>query len=244
MTGAVPPSQFSLRVQDIVGEELARQFRAFYSNQAHVRGADWSLDVTEVVQKVLGKDNVFRAIIYGKYPRRLNYSGNPNRGNYASLMPGQYCPAHPEDALDEKIFVRKLQDKVFVVKLYAYGRWWWAGIPCTLQIIKPTPFRVISWKAVPRARGTIRAGSTIPIEVDIKFQWGTGQRSVAFRVQFDLIGGNGEIIATEMSRIFLITRMDDMPRTQSVKLQAQLKLPEDLLPGAYTINATLFYTVP
>ncbi len=244
MKGEIPPSQFSLVIQDIVGETLANQFKAFYTNEANVQGADWSLDITGTAKAVLGDDAVFRAIIYGKYPTKLTYSGNPNRGNYATLMPGQYCPAHPEDALDEEIFIKKLQDKVFIVKLNAFGKWWWAGIPCTFEVIPPTPFQILNWKAVPQAKGAIKAGSTIPIEVDIDFVWGTGQRSVAFRVQFDLIGSNGEILTTEESKIFLVTRMGDMPEKQSVKLQAELKLPDDLLPGAYTINATLFYTVP
>ncbi len=244
MKGEIPPSQFSLIIQDIVGEELAGLFKAFYSNEANIQGADWSLDITDTAKAVLGEDKVFRAVIYGKYPKALTYSGNPNKGNYATLMPGQYCPAHPDDALDEEIFIRKLQDKVFIVKLNAFGRWWWAGIPCTLKVIPPSQFKILGWKAVPKVKGTIKAGSKVPIEVDIDFVWGTGQRSVAFRVQFDLIGSNGEILTTEESKIFLVTRMGDLPAKQSVSLQAELTLPDDLLPGAYTINATLFYTVP
>lgn len=238
------PFQFSLKVHDIVGEVLAQRFRDFFKNEADVPNADWSLDITPIAKKVLGDDEVFKAIIYGKYVKAFTYSGNPNKGCYASLLPGQYCPAHPDDEIDEEVLIGMLQNKVFPVKIEAFGRWWWAGAPATLMIIRPQPFQIESWQATPQVKGTISAGQTIPIKVQIKFRWGTGQRSVAFRLQFDLLNASGQIVDTQESKIFVVTRDGDLPAETTITLTAHYTLPETLPPGSYTINATLYYFVP
>ncbi len=240
------PFQFSIKVKDIVGEVLARQFRLYYMNELHIKNADWSYDVTKTAKEVLGKDKVFRAYAYGKYPKELTYSGNPNKGCYASLLPGQYCPAQPGDELEDEVFIAQLQNKVFIVKLNAFGKWWWAGIPAEFVVIKPQPFQLKAWKAMPKLpkNGVLKAGQVLPVNIWVDFVWGTGQRSVAFRTEFQMINGKGTVVADEYSKLFIVSRDGDMPEEMKVTLNAEFKLPELLPPGDYVINTVLYYSVP
>jgi len=243
---ASSPFQFSVKVNDVVGQILAQQFQLYYMNILHIPNADWSVDVTSVAQKVLGTDKVFRAHVYGKYPAQLAYSGNADEGCYGSLLPNQYCPAQPGDQLKDEVFVAQLQNKVFVTKLFALGRWWWVGVACTFDVIPPTPFQLEGWKVIPHLPkgGTINAGQELPVDIQVHFKWGTGQRAVAFRAELQLINSKGTVVSDEMTKIFIVSRNGFLPEDATITLNGSVKLPELLPPDTYTVNAILYYSIP
>ena len=246
------PSTFSLHVEDVIGEVLAQRFRDFYANDAKIDGADWSLEITRIAKEVLGDDKVYRAFVYGKYVNKFEFSGNVNKGCFASLLPGQYCPAHPSDKLDDETFIGLLQNsKVFVTKLNAYGMWWWVGAPATFEVIEPQPFQLLDWKVIPHfptdKNGNplpLKAGQELPLTVQVHFKWGTGQRAVAFRADLMLETGSGEVVSEEHTPMFIVSRSGDLPEEATVNLDTKLKLPEILYPGDYTIRAVLYYAIP